>query len=76
MSMISDASTPGAYLVDLIPALKYLPEWFPGTSFLQIGKEGRQTIADLTWNPLKRVESDIVRYFVPCVPSANLTFLG
>ncbi|KAF4450449.1 hypothetical protein F53441_6448 [Fusarium austroafricanum] len=34
--MMQDASTAAAPLtwaVDLIPALRYLPEWFPGTSF-------------------------------------------
>lgn len=24
---------PGKYLVDLIPALEYVPEWFPGAGF-------------------------------------------
>ena len=24
---------PGAFLVDIIPILKYLPEWFPGAKF-------------------------------------------
>jgi hypothetical protein len=25
--------TPGAFLVDIIPILKYVPEWFPGAKF-------------------------------------------
>ena len=25
--------TPGAFLVDIIPILKYVPEWFPGANF-------------------------------------------
>ena len=24
---------PGAFLVDIIPILKYVPEWFPGAKF-------------------------------------------
>ena len=24
---------PGAFLVDIIPILKYIPEWFPGAKF-------------------------------------------
>ncbi|CAL1708143.1 unnamed protein product [Somion occarium] len=30
---INQAVMPGAYIVDLIPALKHLPRWFPFTSF-------------------------------------------
>ena len=26
-------SVPGAFLVDIIPILKYVPEWFPGAKF-------------------------------------------
>lgn len=27
------AGIPGSFLVDLIPALKYVPSWFPGAEF-------------------------------------------
>ena len=30
---ISELLIPGAFLVDIIPILKYVPEWFPGASF-------------------------------------------
>ncbi|KAF5327252.1 hypothetical protein D9619_004581 [Psilocybe cf. subviscida] len=30
---ITAASLPGSFLVDLIPALKYVPSWFPGAGF-------------------------------------------
>ena len=29
----SELSIPGAFLVDIIPILKYVPEWFPGANF-------------------------------------------
>ena len=29
----SELMTPGAFLVDIIPILKYVPEWFPGAKF-------------------------------------------
>jgi hypothetical protein len=32
----------GLYLVDLIPVLKYLPTWFPGTEFHKIAANGRR----------------------------------
>lgn len=30
MRTVSVAAAPGAFLVDSIPALKYVPNWFPG----------------------------------------------
>ena len=33
MRAISELMVPGAFLVDSIPILKYLPGWFPGAKF-------------------------------------------
>ena len=33
MAAISEVLIPGAFLVDIIPILKYIPEWFPGAKF-------------------------------------------
>ena len=33
MLAIAELLIPGAFLVDIIPILKYLPEWFPGAKF-------------------------------------------
>ena len=30
---IAEFLIPGAFLVDIIPILKYVPEWFPGAKF-------------------------------------------
>jgi hypothetical protein len=30
---IAELMIPGAFLVDIIPILKYVPEWFPGAKF-------------------------------------------
>ena len=30
---IAELLIPGAFLVDIIPILKYVPEWFPGANF-------------------------------------------
>ncbi|KAF7371344.1 Cytochrome P450 [Mycena sanguinolenta] len=39
VSNFSRATTPGASLVDIIPALRYWPEWLPGGGFHTIAKE-------------------------------------
>ncbi|KAF8983950.1 cytochrome P450 [Cyathus striatus] len=36
------ASVPGAFLVDIIPALKYVPEWFPGAGFKRTAREWKK----------------------------------
>lgn len=40
----TEAAVVGRYLVDIIPALKYIPEWVPGARFQKIGKEGRRIV--------------------------------
>jgi hypothetical protein len=48
------AARPGKYLVDLIPALKYVPEWVPGAQdFKSTAREGRAMTDELlagAWN--------------------------
>ncbi|KAF7371339.1 Cytochrome P450 [Mycena sanguinolenta] len=39
VSNFSRATTPGAFLVDIFPALRYWPEWLPGGEFHTIAKE-------------------------------------
>ncbi|EKM54971.1 uncharacterized protein PHACADRAFT_142788 [Phanerochaete carnosa HHB-10118-sp] len=36
---------PGSYLVDLIPILKYIPEWFPGAGFKRQAREWRKDVS-------------------------------
>ncbi|TFY83648.1 hypothetical protein EWM64_g367 [Hericium alpestre] len=39
MDDFSKLTEPGAFLVDTIPILRYLPEWFPGAGFHRLAKE-------------------------------------
>ncbi|KAJ3545421.1 hypothetical protein NMY22_g2456 [Coprinellus aureogranulatus] len=56
VNMILEALAPGRYLVDTISALKYLPEWLPGTGFLQDGKRGRRTMMRILEEPFAAAE--------------------
>ncbi len=38
----SRSSLPGAFLVDVFPFLRYLPEWLPGTGFLSLAREWKK----------------------------------
>ncbi|VUC35883.1 unnamed protein product [Clonostachys rosea] len=42
MHNFSIATVPGAWLVDFVPALKYLPDWFPGAAFKKKAREAEQ----------------------------------
>jgi len=41
LQIIDKAGNPGSFLVDIIPALKYVPEWMPGASFKRKAREWR-----------------------------------
>ncbi|XP_006459505.1 hypothetical protein AGABI2DRAFT_116472 [Agaricus bisporus var. bisporus H97] len=41
---LAAASAPGKYLVNIIPQLKYLPDWFPGTGFK---REARKIVREV-----------------------------
>ncbi|KAJ7510489.1 cytochrome P450 [Mycena galericulata] len=41
---LSEAAVPGRFLVDLIPALKYVPQWFPGAGFKRQAAEWKKMV--------------------------------
>ncbi|KAI0260544.1 cytochrome P450 [Gloeopeniophorella convolvens] len=44
MQYLSQMTEPGAYLVDFIPALKYVPTWFPGAGFRKAASNAKDYI--------------------------------
>ncbi|KAI0471433.1 cytochrome protein [Xylaria cf. heliscus] len=52
MEQFGACTTPGAWLVDFIPALKYIPGWVPGTGWKKIGREWRATLSEAAERPL------------------------
>ncbi|KAJ7920178.1 cytochrome P450 [Mycena leptocephala] len=54
---VSNAAVPGRFLVDSLPILKYVPEWFPGAHFKGIAREGKllsQALRDVPFAEAKR----------------------
>ncbi|KLO09739.1 cytochrome P450 [Schizopora paradoxa] len=45
------ALRPGAYLVDALPLLKYLPKWFPGAGFQMAAEKGKKLSHDMQYVP-------------------------
>ncbi|KAF8890401.1 cytochrome P450 [Infundibulicybe gibba] len=51
MSNFIRAITPGAWVVDFIPALRYLPSWAPGAGFLRVAADWRRIHDEAAWDP-------------------------
>lgn len=52
------AAAPGAFLVDSIPLLKYVPAWFPGASFQRKARRWRalaRTMLEMPYAEAKRL---------------------
>ncbi|KAJ7288668.1 cytochrome P450 [Mycena rebaudengoi] len=51
----SEITRPGAFLVDVLPILKYIPDWFPGAGFKRLAKMYKKSCDDLAEVPLAYV---------------------
>ncbi|KAF8490208.1 cytochrome P450 [Gautieria morchelliformis] len=56
MFHLSVAGNPGAFLVDVLPILKYVPEWFPGAGFRKSARLWRQDITEMNVAPFEAVK--------------------
>jgi hypothetical protein len=45
------ATTPGAWLVDVLPFLKHIPAWVPGAGFKRTAKEWNDALDDMVETP-------------------------
>ncbi|KAI0069200.1 cytochrome P450 [Artomyces pyxidatus] len=55
----SELTEPNAYLVDLFPALRYVPSWFPGASFKKTAASNRRTLQEMAAVPLDYVRKQM-----------------
>jgi hypothetical protein len=58
------AKTFGSDLVDVLPILKYLPEWMPGAGFQTRAREAKRVAHRMLENPFKAAKDRIVRTFL------------
>ena len=57
---VSEAGVPGAFLVDLLPILKYVPSWFPGAGFKRKAARWKALILETLARPYHRVKRELV----------------
>ncbi|KAF7981481.1 hypothetical protein HWV62_33529 [Athelia sp. TMB] len=58
---ITIASTPGAFLVDTLSLLKYIPAWVPGAGFQRRASEWKKRTEDLIHLPYAALKKEQVR---------------
>lgn len=56
----SDATAPGAFLVDVFPALRYVPSWMPGAGFQQKAREWKKVLENMVDVPHNIVKKRMV----------------
>ncbi|ETS81249.1 hypothetical protein PFICI_06251 [Pestalotiopsis fici W106-1] len=59
MAAFSDAAVPGAWLVDVIPWLRHVPEWLPGAGFQKTAREYRKLWDNVRGVPFSFAEEQI-----------------
>jgi len=57
---LAEAGIPGTFLVDLIPILKHIPDWFPGAGFKRKASHWRRVNADVSEKPFRFVAEQMV----------------
>ncbi|KAJ7663054.1 cytochrome P450 [Mycena rosella] len=60
MENFSKSTAPGAWLVDFLPLLQYMPKWMPGASFRSTAAKWRQIVWDTTWEPYLWLKENLV----------------
>ncbi|KAF9473301.1 cytochrome P450 [Pholiota conissans] len=56
---MAQAASPGAFLVDLLPFLKHVPEWVPGASFKRKSREWREAAMQMKNDPFVTAVNDM-----------------
>lgn len=56
----SIAAVPGTFLVDALPILKYVPEWFPGASFKRKAREWKKSTISMIETPFAAAKEKVV----------------
>ena len=60
LSGLTQAGIPGAFWVDFIPILKYVPSWFPGAGFQKKAIRWREVNHTMVEKPFRHVKEQLV----------------
>ncbi|KAF8635472.1 hypothetical protein AX15_000445 [Amanita polypyramis BW_CC] len=59
VEQFSLSSSPGVFLVNLVPALQLLPRWFPGAGFKKTAEEWRKKLYEMVEEPYQFVKKEM-----------------
>jgi cytochrome P450 len=68
----SQATAPGAFMVDILPFLAKVPAWFPGAGFKLLAREWREILEEMVSAPHKLVKDQMVAGIAPVSFTSNL----
>jgi len=72
---ITDSATPGHFLVNVIPSLKYVPEFIPGGGFKTEARRFKQSIEKLLNEPFQALlQAMVILILVCCLCHENAYF--
>ncbi|KAG1747595.1 cytochrome P450 [Suillus lakei] len=72
MDGISQATAPGAFMVDMLPFLAKVPAWFPGAGFQRTARGWRETLEEMVSAPHKFVKDQMAAGIAPMSFTSNL----
>ncbi|KAG2128053.1 cytochrome P450 [Suillus bovinus] len=72
MHQFSQANDPSAFMVNIMPWLANVPEWFPGAGFKSLAREWRQTLKETVDAPYKFAKDQIGAGIAPMSYISNL----
>ncbi|EKM58562.1 uncharacterized protein PHACADRAFT_253005 [Phanerochaete carnosa HHB-10118-sp] len=61
MHSIVRATTPGSYMVEYVPFMRYIPSWAPGGKFKLEAAEWREAVSALFTKPLEHIKKEMVQ---------------
>ncbi|KAF8523779.1 cytochrome P450 [Hysterangium stoloniferum] len=59
IGLVAIIGAPGEYLVNMMPLLKHLPDWFPGADFQKKAKIWRKKVIDMPTAPFQFVKKEL-----------------
>jgi len=63
------AASPGRFFVNIIPWLRYIPDWMPGAGFKRLGKEIMKDLVQLREEPYQDALRLIVCFSLSLISS-------
>lgn len=60
LDQFSQLAQPGAFVVDIVPALRHIPSWLPGAGFKKTAESWRDTLMEAVDMPYNFVQRRLV----------------